>query len=93
MTNTEDEIICDSCRFKNPVNGVESFKSSPMRKPPSRNLCEICANSFVGNATEYRNQYENVALFQVVAVIGNILRKDIGERNDNIIVSNESTNR
>jgi hypothetical protein len=79
MTSTEDEIMCDSCGFENPVHGVKSFKSSPMHQEEIRNLCEICANSFVGNATEHRNQYENVALFEVVAVIGNIIRKDLKE--------------
>lgn len=53
---------CDSCQVEAPLHDFGD-----------RKLCELCATSFVGNATQFQEHYQNVSLFIAIAQIGNIV--------------------
>jgi hypothetical protein len=76
---TEDQDIetCDSCASEAPLS---LFKGNGLDNDSDRNLCELCANSFVGNATRYPKVHDNVPLFQTVAQVGNILLDKLTDR-------------
>ena len=67
----EDKYIrpCDSCHSKAPL--IEADKDDRHFEP--RFLCQLCYASFIGNATKYRSQYDNVSLFVSIAQVGNII--------------------
>jgi hypothetical protein len=69
---------CDGCRF--PGLELEEYEASPVgrRKEPKR-LCELCANTFMGNALEYPEQYDNHDAMQIVAFCTNLLLKRLAD--------------
>ena len=73
------EIECASCGCDAPL---DKFERGHPRK--GEYICEICANSYVGNATQYPKQYENVVLFQALAQVGNLILDKLTDRKQNI---------
>jgi hypothetical protein len=73
------EVECASCGCDVPL---DKFERGRPRK--EEYICEICAKSYVGNATEYPDQYENVVLFQALAQVGNLILDKLTDRKQNI---------
>ena len=71
----EDVEYCDSCGHQAPL---AEFGGNPDEE--SRWLCELCACSYVGNATKYPNQYQDPSLYIAIAQIGNIILDRVTER-------------
>jgi hypothetical protein len=69
-------IECDSCGMEAPISHFNA--NLPGKK--ERDLCELCAGSFIANATEYTQLYDNVALYQSIAMVGNILLDKLTDR-------------
>jgi hypothetical protein len=78
-----EEQECDCCGAESPVGGVRQVKHmhpGKAREGLKYNICRICSGTFTFNAFCYPDQYGgNKALFQVVACVGNMIRKDIAE--------------
>ncbi len=66
-----DIVGCDSCDSNVPVGLFEN-----------RLLCELCACSFISNATKYPNQYDSVELYQAIAQVGNIILDAVTKRKE-----------
>ena len=69
-TEYGDIVTCDSCSSEAPLS---EYNNSYGQAPPKRNLCDICACTFIGIASGYPQQYDNVSLFQSLAQMGNLL--------------------
>ena len=69
---------CESC------GSVAPLANFPLGFPESKDrlLCELCSSSFIGNATRYREQYENVSLYQVIAQVGNVILDKLTNRKE-----------
>lgn len=74
---------CDSCQMPAPV--AESEYSSSGRRGQKRLICEICACSFIGNATDFLAQTNNVSLFQSIAQVGNMLLDKLTDRRKELL--------
>jgi len=72
-----DLICCDSCQSEAPLHEFATMEDERIK----RNLCEICAETLIGNATEYPEVYSNIKqLAVIIAQVGNIILKRIEER-------------
>ena len=69
MFDGEYIIECSSC-------GCEA----PVIQSDERYLCQLCYGSFIGNATQYPRQYENVSLFVSIAQVGNMILDELTDR-------------
>ena len=66
-------VECDSC------GSVAPTYTQKIHCPDrTRELCEVCASSFIGNATRYPDQYVNVQLYQSLAQVANLILDKIG---------------
>jgi hypothetical protein len=74
------EIGCASCFHDAPVDMF--LRGFPQKK--EEYICELCASTFIGNATEYPDLHDNVSLFQSIAQVGNILLDKLTDRNKDI---------
>jgi hypothetical protein len=75
ILNNEEPEECDGCRFPGLI--LETYQANPFsgRKQPKR-LCELCAESFIGNSVEYPEQYGDRDLMQLIGFCTNkILQK------------------
>ena len=69
---------CDSCTAEAPL--AEFTSDNPKLDKRIKHICNLCAGSFVGNATEWPRQHDNVTLFQTIAQIGNLILDEITGR-------------
>ena len=77
----EDKYLteCASCGSVAPLS---NFPVGNCNKVEDRYICELCASSFIGNATKYPTQYENVSLYQSIAQVGNVILDILTGRRD-----------
>lgn len=69
-----EDTTCDGCGFEDPVGGVASYENR------GRNavLCEICANSNIGNRLFYPDLFKgDDAALKAIGYVGNFLLKEI----------------
>lgn len=82
MKEGEYNKVCYSCGWEAPLHFFEEKDELSGRQ--SRYICECCATSFIGNATMYPQQHYNIALFQAIAQIGNLLLDKLTDRRKEI---------
>lgn len=78
LTMNKDET-CTCCDFDSPVGGLKWYDHRSNTREGDW-LCEICASTFVSTVDRSANPHGDILLYKTVAVIGNILRKDIKKR-------------
>ncbi len=71
-------IECDSCHSEAPVKTTEY--QSRDHDDKTREICEVCYVTWIGSATDYRAQYDNVPLFEALGQVTNILLDAITKR-------------
>jgi hypothetical protein len=74
-----DTVECDSCQSPAPVATFE-HRTPGTVQIETRELCEVCASSFIANAVQYPRQYENVALYQALGRCTNMILDAITKR-------------
>jgi len=71
----DDYLECSSCKSRVPL--YPYHRDSPINQKGWALLCEICANSFIGNHYLYDN-YEVHEITGSIANVGNRIRLDLG---------------
>lgn len=62
---------CDVCDFK---TDVKEYRSNSL----ARYLCEICANSYSGIASEFPSQYpHSLPVLKMIAYVGNVILEEL----------------
>lgn len=69
-----EECVC--CGFEVPT---KLFKEGYGCLEKTHRLCEVCANTFAGNAHQYPQVYDNVTLFRMMAQCTNMLLERIAK--------------
>lgn len=72
----DDEELeeCDGCRF--PGLWLKTYESSAISKKGPKRLCELCAETFLGNSVEYPEQYPSREVMELIGFCTNkILQK------------------
>lgn len=71
---------CDSCGAIAPLSKFRRRKVGHINE--NRDLCELCASSQIGTATDYLT--ENVDLFRAIAQVGNLILDKITKRREEL---------
>lgn len=67
---SEELTECDGGRF--PGLKLKSYPCRPFsRRKEPRELCQLCAETFIGNSVEYPEQYEYREVMQLVGFCTN----------------------
>lgn len=69
---------CDGCRF--PGLKLKTYPAPPFdsrgRTEPFK-FCELCAATFIGNAVQYPDQYEDAETMRLIGYCANLILKEI----------------
>lgn len=65
---------CDGCHYLGLL--LKTYESSKISGLGPKSLCELCAETLIGNSVEYPNQYEYREVMQLIGFCTNkILQK------------------
>ena len=79
----EQSEDCDACGFR--TAALKFYRSSRHWKEPNRRgrwMCNLCASTFAGNATEYPEQYhdgQDASILFAVCYVGNVILTKLDE--------------
>jgi 23S rRNA A1618 N6-methylase RlmF len=69
---------CECCGFSNPVGGLKKYNRMPSNDVM---LCQVCACSYIPHLVT-----ESKFLAKSIAIITNLIRKDIAAKDVNITI-------
>jgi hypothetical protein len=66
---------CESCSFPAPL---QTFQGYPGK--PDKQICKVCAETFIGNRLEASHYDESRELFRVIAQVANLILDEVKDR-------------
>lgn len=78
-----EDPTCDACGYSSPDLVVQHYKSSPDGRSSNndgKNLCDLCAGTFAGNAFDYPAQYPYSDIMFMVSYVGNAIIEEIRKK-------------